>query len=94
MNIMQLPTFDDSLADAAKLAAVRQVVEQATAFAEAQLNKIREPAGEQDRATFYAMNAGLLEATVEVLVAYLGQIAGTVKPDDYLPFADDLEDVA
>lgn len=94
MNIMQLPTFDDSLADAAKLAAVRKIVEQAVGFAEGQLDKIREPAEGMDYAMMYAMNAGLLEATVEVLVAYLGQIAGTVKPDDYLPFADDLGDAA
>lgn len=91
MNIMQLPTFDDSLADAAKLAAVRQVVELAIGFAEEQLGKVKEPREGQDVAAVYAMNTGLLEATVEVLVAYLGQIAGTVKPD-YLPFADDLQD--
>lgn len=90
MNILQLPTFDDSLADAAKLAAVRRVAEQAMKFAESQLDKIREPQEGRDHATTYAMNVGLLEATVEVLVSYLGQIAGTVKPDDYLPFADDL----
>lgn len=91
MNIMQLPTFDDSLADAAKLAAVRKVVEQAVGFAETQLDKIREPQEGQDYATLYAMNAGLLEATVEVLVAYLGQIAGTVKADP-VPGLDDLDE--
>lgn len=91
MNIMQLPTFDDFLADAAKLAAVRQVVELAMGFAEEQLGKVKEPREGQDVATVYAMNTGLLEATVEVLVAYLGQIAGTVKPDP-VPGLDDLDE--
>jgi len=91
VNIMQLPTFDDSLADAAKLAAVRQVVELAMGFAEEQLGKVKEPREGQDVATVYAMNTGLLEATVEVLVAYLGQIAGTVKPDP-VPGLDDLDE--
>ena len=90
MNIMQLPTFDDSLADAAKLAAVRQVVEQAMGYAESQLKEMREPKQWEDPGLHYASCAGFLEATVENLCAYLGQIAGTVKPDDYLPFADDL----
>ena len=90
MNILHLPTFDDALADSMKLAAVRKVVELAMGFAEEQLGKVKEPREGQDVATVYAMNTGLLEATVEVLIAYLGQIAGTVKADDYLPFDDDL----
>ncbi len=94
MNLYQLPTFDDSLADAAKLAAVRQVVEQAVGFAENQLDKIREPQEGQDYATLYAMNAGLLEATVEVLIAYLAQIRAIVKPAETpIPGLDDLGDV-
>ncbi len=90
MNIMQLPTFDDALADSAKLAEVRLIVERAMGFAESQLEKVIEPQTGQDVAIAYAMNTGMLEATVETLCSYLGQIAGTVKPDDYLPFADDL----
>ena len=91
MNIMQLPTFDDSLADAAKLAAVRQVVELAIGFAEEQLGKVKEPREGQDVATVYAMNTGLLEATVEVLIAYLAQIRAIVKPAETpIPGLDDL----
>lgn len=90
MNIMQLPTFDDCLADSMKLAAVRRVVEQAVGYAEGQLDNLREPTQGQYAALLYAMNAGMLEATVEVLVAYLGQIAGTCKPDDLIPHLDDL----
>lgn len=90
MNIHQLPTFDDTLADSVKLAEIRRVVTQAVGFAEGQLGKVKEPQEGQDTAIMYAMNAGMLEATVEILVSYLGQIAGTCKADDYLPFADDL----
>ena len=90
MNVMHLPTFDDSLADSMKLAEVRRVTEQAVEFAEHQLGKIREPIDGTDYGTFYAMNAGMLEATVEILITYLGQIAGTCKPDDPLPGFDDL----
>lgn len=92
MNLMHLPTFDDALADSMKLAEVRRVVSQAMGFAEHQLGKIREPIQGTDYGSHYAMNAGMLEATVEILIAYLGQIAGTCKPDDYLPFDDDLSD--
>lgn len=90
MNILKLPTFDDALADSMKLAEIRRVVEQATGYAEHQLGKIREPIEGTDYGSHYAMTAGCLEATVEVLIAYLGQIAATCKPDDCLPFADDL----
>lgn len=90
MNIHQLPTFDDTLADSVKLAEIRRVVTQAVGFAEGQLGKVKEPMKGTDHGTHYAMCAGLLEATVEVLIAYLGQIAATCKPDDCLPFADDL----
>ena len=91
MNLYHLPTFDDALADSAKLAEVRRVTEQAMEFAEKQLGKIREPEEGQDVATVYAMNCGLLEASVEVLCAYLGQIAGTCKPDP-VPGLDDLDE--
>lgn len=86
-----LPSFDGALADSARLASVRRVTEQAVKFAEGQLLKIREPYEGQDHAILYAMNAGLLEATVEVLVSYLVQIAGTCKPD-LVPGLDDLGD--
>ena len=90
MNIAHLPTFDSALADSAKLAAVRQIVETAVGFAEKQLGRVRDPLAGEDAGTVYALNAGMLEATIEVLVAYLGQIAGTVTPDDLLPHLDDL----
>jgi hypothetical protein len=90
VNILHLPTFDDALADSMKLAEVRRVVKQAVDFAERQLDKIREPMAGTDCASHYAMNAGCLEATVEILVTYLGQIALTCRPDDPLPHLDDL----
>ena len=93
MNIHQLPTFDDTLADSVKLAEIRRVVTQAVGFAEGQLGKVKEPQEGQDTAIMYAMNAGMLEATVEVLVAYLGQIAGACAPDP-VPGLDDLGDAA
>ena len=89
MGILRLPTFDNSLADSARLAQVATVARQAIGFCEAQLGKIEEPTAELDPMTTYAMNCGLLEASVEVLVAYLSQINAICKPDP-MPGFDDL----
>ena len=58
-------------------------------FAEGQLGKIAEPSADQDAMTIYAINCGLLEASVEILVAYLAQINGICTPDP-MPGLDDL----
>lgn len=89
MGILRLPTFDTALADSARLAQVATVARQAIGFCEAQLGKIEEPTAERDPMTTYAMNCGLLEASVEVLVAYLAQIKGICTPDP-MPGLDDL----
>lgn len=89
MNILKLPTFDESLADSARLAEVARVARMAVDFAEKQLDKIEEPTAERDPMTTYAMNCGLLEASVEILISYLAQIKGTCTPDP-MPGLDDL----
>lgn len=89
MGILRLPTFDTALADSARLAEVARVARMVVDFAEQQLGKIEEPTAECDPLTTYAMNCGLLEASVEVLVAYLAQITGICTPDP-MPGFDDL----
>ena len=89
MGILRLPTFDTALADSARLAQVATVARQAIGFCESQLGKIKEPTAECDPMTTYAMNCGLLEASVEILVSYLSQINNICMPDP-LPGFDDL----
>lgn len=89
MGILRLPTFDTALADSARLAEVARVARMAVDFAEQQLGKIEEPTAERDPMTTYAMNCGLLEASVEVLISYLAQIKGICTPDP-MPGLDDL----
>lgn len=89
MGFLRLPTFDTALADSARLAEVARVARMAVDFAEKQLDKIEEPTAELDPMTTCAMNCGLLEASVEVLISYLAQIKGTCPPDP-MPGLDDL----
>jgi hypothetical protein len=90
MNILTLPTFDRSLADSEKLAAVARTVKLAMDYAEGALQRADAIEGDLSSAALWARRSGLLEASMEVMCSYLGQIAGQVKPDDLLPFTDDL----
>jgi hypothetical protein len=92
MNVL---TFDESLSDSVKLAEAAIVVAQAIGYAEGVLNKAGEPQEGADTLTHYAMLSGYLEASVEVLCAYLAQINAIVKPVTApMPGLDDLGEVA
>lgn len=89
MNVLK---FDDTLGDSQKLAAVAVTVRQAMDYAEGALSRA-EAFSTDDLATTWACRAGYLEAAIKILCAYLGQIAGHVKPDVLVPGLDDLAEV-
>lgn len=91
MNVIK---FDDTLTDSVKLAEAAIVTAQAIGFAEKQLAKIEDAmVSDQSPLAVMACNTGLLEATVEVLIAYLAQIRAIVKPvETPIPGLDDLGD--
>ena len=89
---MNLLDFDPSLSDSAKLASIARSAKAAMDYAEGALSRA-EAFSTDDLATTWACRAGYLEAAVEVLCAYLGQIAGHVKPDVLVPGLDDLAEV-
>jgi len=93
MNVIK---FDDTLTDSVKLAEAAIVTAQAIGYAEKQLGKIEDAmTSTASAAAVMARNAGLLEATVEVLIAYLAQIRAIVKPAETpIPGLDDLGEVA
>ena len=80
MNLYHLPSFDESLADSAKLASIAQQARQAIAYAEKVLETdVDDMPG--DSTTKWACYAGKLEAAVDILAIYMRGIADTVKPE-------------
>lgn len=92
---MSVLNFDERLTDSVKLAEAAIVVAQAIGYAEGALDKAGEPQEGADTLTHYAMLSGHLEATVEVLCAYLAQLNAIVKPvTSPMPGLHDLGEVA